>query len=395
MKIAYITVQDSTNIRSFSGTGYYVPRSLEMQGAKIHYIGNLKTKPYLLEKSKELYHQYIKKKKYWFNRDPLVLKNYAKQIQHELNKTEADALVSISAIPMTMLETDIPIVIWVDAVFPDIIDFYPEFTNMADATIHNGYEMEKISLNRSRHLVFSSHWAAASAMKNYHIPAEKVSVIPYGANIETAWDRALVERLIQAKRPESCKLMFVGVDWERKGGDVACQTAQILNESGLPTELHVLGSSPGADLNRYPEYVHFHGFISKETPEGKKKIHDLISESHFLILPTRADCTPIVFAEFNSYGIPCLTTRVGGIETLIKEGRNGKTFPLSSPASDYAEFIKSLFMDYDQYTKLAINAYDEYVSRLNWETSGKKMIEVLENNIQIYDYESSHIDSGA
>ena len=46
-----------------------------------------------------------------------------------------------------------------------------------------------------------------------------------------------------------------------------------------------------------PPFVKVHGFISKSTAEGKSKFNDLIGQSQFVILPTKADCTPIVFVK--------------------------------------------------------------------------------------------------
>lgn len=381
MKIAYISIQDSTNIRSFSGTGYYIPKSLNINGAEIHYIGNLKTKPYLKEKIKDYFYTYIKKKKYWFNRNPAVIRNYARQVQKELQEINPDVIVSFSGPSVALLETDKPIVLWADAVFADIIDFYPEFSNMADITIRHGHQMEKSLLDRCAHLVYSSEWAARGAIEHYNIPSEKVSVIPYGANIETNWDEKEVKDIIQSKDHTHCKLLFVGVHWQRKGGEKALEVAKNLHKSGISTELHILGSSPEPET-QIPEYVKIHGFVSKETEEGKQLIHDLIRSSHFLILPTLADCTPIVFAEFNSYGIPCLTTDIGGISTVIRDGVNGKLFSTNSSSEEYVDYIQSLFSDYNQYARLAKSSYNEYINRLNWTTSGEKMYKLLKQIIQ-------------
>jgi len=396
MKIAYVTVQDSTNIRSFSGTGYYVPKSLEMNGAEIQYIGKLKTQPYVKEKFKELFYQYLVRKKYWFNRDPIVLKNYAKQIKKELDPSKTDAIVSISSIPLTMLDVDIPIFVWGDAVFPDIIDFYPEFTNMAKETLRNAYKMEKIALDRCAHAVFSSDWAAQSAIRNYNLPPEKVSVITYGANIETNWTQKDVEQLIHSKSSQKLKLLFVGVQWERKGGDLAVEATKLLNERGVPAELHILGSQPKKN-QALPDYIKQYGFVSKETKEGQKLIHDLISSAHFLILPTQADCTPIVYAEFNSYGIPCLTSDVGGIKTLIRDNVNGKTFSLKNDPKEYADYAAYLFNNFQEYKTLAMNSYQEYTSRLNWKNSGAKMMNLISNliNSKQDTYERSFNHAGA
>jgi len=381
MKIAYATIHDSTNIRSYSGTGYFIPKSLMFNGADVHYIGNLKTRPYVPEKFNELFYRHIHKKIYWMNRQPRVIKNYARQIKSKLKDIDPDVIFSFSGPTIALLETDIPIVLWPDAVFGDIIDFYPEFTNMASKTIKNGNKMEQSALDRCSHLIYSSNWAAEGAMRHYNISREKISVIPYGANIETTWDEETVEQKIQSKNSDHCNLLFVGVDWYRKGGNLALQVAKNLNKKGLKTELNILGSRPDDEEN-LPDYIKVHGFVSKETEKGKELIHNLISNAHFLILPTRADCTPIVFAEFNSYGIPCLTTKVGGIPTLIKDNVNGKLFSLDAQAEEYSEYILSLFKDYEQYKTLARSSFREYKERLNWEESSKKVFNLLKQVIE-------------
>jgi glycosyltransferase involved in cell wall biosynthesis len=347
-----------------------------MNGAEIHYVGKLKKRPYLPEKFKELFFNKIHHKTYHYNRNPKVIYNYGKQANKALSKIEHDVILSFSGPSIALLKTKKPLVLWADAVFADIINFYPEFTNMAKVTIRNGHKMERILLNRCKHIVYSSDWAAEGAKKHYGIPAEKISVIPYGANIETNWDKETVNKTIAQKDSTVCKLLFVGVHWLRKGGAQALRVAEKLNSDGLPTELHILGCKP-PDAKELPSFVKVHGFISKKTPEGKQLINKLISNSHFLILPTIADCTPIVFAEFNSYGIPCLTTKVGGIPTLIHDGINGKLFDPDSKPNEYSNYIQLLFKNYSNYLSLAKTAYEEYTNRLNWQTSGKKMMNLL------------------
>jgi glycosyltransferase involved in cell wall biosynthesis len=139
-----------------------------------------------------------------------------------------------------------------------------------------------------------------------------VKVVPYGANIECNRATAEIERLIDARPTDRCKLLFLAVDWNRKGGPLACALARKLNDTGLPTDLNVVGCQP-PKAEVLPPYVHLLGFVPKSTPEGRRRIDFLLSEIHFLILPSLADCTPIVLPEANSFGVPCLTTKVGGI----------------------------------------------------------------------------------
>jgi glycosyltransferase involved in cell wall biosynthesis len=171
-------------------------------------------------------------------------------------------------------------------------------------------------------------------------------------------------------------LLFLGIDWFRKGGNVALEVAKKLNNSGLNTELTVVGCQPIVE-GSLPDFVKPLGFIQKSTPEGKNKIYQLIANSHFLILPSLADCTPIVFCEANSLGVPCVSRKVGGIPSIIKDDLNGKLFDKDSDSTEYCEYIYNLFMNYSEYQNLALSAFHEYESRLNWKVAGEKIKELL------------------
>jgi len=109
-------------------------------------------------------------------------------------------------------------------------------------------------------------------------------------------------------------------------------------------------------LQNLPSYIYNHGFISKNDEEGNRKISELISKSHFLLLPSVADCSPIVLSEANSFGVPCLTIDVGGIPTIIKNNINGKMFSINSFVEDCPNYITYLFNDYSEYKQLSYSS---------------------------------------
>ena len=85
-----------------------------------------------------------------------------------------------------------------------MIDFYPDFTNLCGETIRDGNRMEQLALSKCRLAIYSSEWAANTAINNYDINAAKVKVVPFGANIEC--DRGIEEihKIISSKRAETC-----------------------------------------------------------------------------------------------------------------------------------------------------------------------------------------------
>jgi hypothetical protein len=58
-------------------------------------------------------------------------------------------------------------------------------------------------------------------------------VIPWGANFECNRTLDDIHTTIKAKSKRPCKLLFIGVDWVRKGGDIALRVVKELNENGL------------------------------------------------------------------------------------------------------------------------------------------------------------------
>jgi glycosyltransferase involved in cell wall biosynthesis len=367
MNIAYVTSYDATDITSWSGTGYYIPKKLREEGEEIYYIGGLKNKPYLSEKLKEKYFEKVKGERYYTERNPKILHNWAKQILPRIKKG-TELLLSPSSQPFSQVDTNVPMAFWTDANFADMIDFYPAYSNLSKSTIEDGMKMEKEALERVTLAVYSSEWAAQGAINHYGISPDKVKVVNYGANIDVQHTPESIKELASKKDTTQCNLLFLGVHWYRKGGDIALDVVKKLNASGIKARLSVVGCEPDNKEN-LPDFVDVYGFISKKDKEGKDLLNKLISESHFLILPTRADCTPIVYAEFNAHGIPVLTTNVGGIESVVSDSINGKTFSLESSAADYVKFIESMFSNFNDYKNLSSSAFNEFKTRLNWEVN--------------------------
>ncbi|PSM45864.1 group 1 glycosyl transferase [Chroococcidiopsis sp. CCALA 051] len=375
MKISYVTTYDAKDVRNWSGLGYYIAQSLKDRLISIDYIGSLREKYKLLFKAKKLVYKSLFHKMYLRDREPLILKNYAHQIKKQLS-TDASIVFSPGTIPIAYLECHQPIVFWTDATFAGMINFYPEFSNLCKETIDNGNTMERLALERCKLAIYTSEWAAKTAIENYGVEPEKVKIVPFGANIQHSDRINDIQTILDLRSRNKCKLLFLGIDWFRKGGDIALEVTKQLNQAGIGTELTIAGCHP--PLQEYlPSYVKVLGFVSKSTQDGQQLINRLLAESHFLILPSRAECYGVVFCEANSFAVPCISTDVGGISTVVKDGLNGKLFSTNTNVADYCSYISDIFSNYSQYRALALSAFNEYQSRLNWSVAGKTVNKLL------------------
>lgn len=384
MKIAYVTVYDVLNKTSWPeyqagmcAAGYYLAKKFTDYSVVIDYIGALKEKKSLTTKVKwHLYHHLLGKDYYgWV--EPFILKDYAYQVSKKLSVLDSDiVLCPENVVPISYLECNQPIVLWTDSTLYSLINYYSFLSNLCKETIRNIQAMEKAALNRCKLAIYTSDWAAQSAVNTYGIEPSKVKVIPWGANIEC--DRSIddIVSIVESRASNQCKLLFIGVDWVRKGGSVALEVTKELNKAGLNTELTIVGCQPAID-EPLPKFVTSLGYISKSTKEGLEKINKLLANSHFLILPSQAECYGHVFCEANSFGVPCISTKVGGIPTIIKDDLNGKVFAKEASIAEYCAYIYNNFYNYSQYKKLALSSFNEYQTRLNWSVAVQTVKKLL------------------
>jgi glycosyltransferase involved in cell wall biosynthesis len=375
MKLAYVTIFGTSDIRAWSGLGVYILSSLRGSGLQIQTIGDLRYQCDFVYKIKEVLYPKLLSQKYLMLWDPILLKSFARQVERALATIDCDMVFGIWTNPIAYLQTEKPIVFWGDATLPGLTALYPAYRNLCAETIRGGHRAEQLALSKCRLVIYSSEWAANTAIQNYDVDPVKVKVVPFGANVNCGRNVQDIRALIHARDRAVCRLLFVGVDWFRKGGDIALQVASQLNQRGIPTELHMVGSDQPREL---PGFVKQYGFISKASEEGRRLLDDLFSQAHFLILPTRADCTPVVFPEASSFGLPILTTNVGGIPTIIRDGKNGFAYPLGEAPETYCDTVERLWSSKQEYTQLALSSFQEYAERLNWDTAGQTVSQLLQ-----------------
>jgi glycosyltransferase involved in cell wall biosynthesis len=377
MKVAYVTPYNPHDVvRAWSGTGHFIGRALEQQGVEVAYIGPLRERLGLYYKARQAFYRFLLGQHHLREFEAGTQRDWARQIERKLARIRPDVILSPGCF-VNAVRTDVPIVHYADTTFASIHGFYEFYDALSAASLRNCMRVQEDALHQAERLVFSSSWAARSAIDDYGMPAGKVSVIPFGANLAAPPSADDVERFIAARAFRPCRLLFIGVEWKRKGGDLALEVARRLNASGIETILNVVGVAPEVD-GPLPDFVRPLGFISKATPEGRARLDALLAESHFLIVPSRAEAYGIVFCEASAFGVPALSRSVGGITEIIRDGRNGRTFPLDAGPEPYADFVADLMRDRAAYDRLAHASRAEYEARLSWDVAGAALREVLE-----------------
>lgn len=372
MKIAYITIGNPYDKHSWSGTDYYVRKALEQQGHSVYCIYGYKK----ITLKMILYKLYAKitKKNYQAIRTIESSKGWAKYITNNLQK-DTDAIFSLSTIPVAFLETNIPIYIYIDGIFEYMLN--NGFKRLLNS-IKEAHLIENMAIKRCTNLITSSTESADVIKQFYKIEDSKLKVIPLGANFDIWPSEDEIESIISNRSKRVCKILFVGVRWERKGADIVIETCNLLHQSGFPIELHLVG------LNTIPiplpSYVINHGFINKMIKKESDKLSRLYQDSHFLFVPSRGEAYGLVFSEASAHGVPSISHSIGGIPTIIKHGINGELFNIGTPPDTFASYIKDTFMNYDSYVRLAFSSYKRFTEELSLDVAGNRLNQIISSN---------------
>jgi glycosyltransferase involved in cell wall biosynthesis len=153
-----------------------------------------------------------------------------------------------------------------------------------------------------------SRWAGDILVEDCAIPPERVHSINVGLDLE------LWPSVPSPETKERPKILFVGGEFIRKGGDILLDVyRQRFTESA---DLHLVTRHPLEDL---PPRVFVHTDFRANDP----RLRQLYAECDIFALPTRADMSPWVILEAMATGRPVLATRTGGIPDMVQEGKTG------------------------------------------------------------------------
>ncbi len=174
-------------------------------------------------------------------------------------------------------------------------------------------------LSNAVELVAWADWTKRGIVDGYGIPADRVTVIPPGVT-PSIWSRAA-----PATDDGTVRILFVGGDLVRKGGDVLLAAfARLRGDLAAAgradaVELHLAtGSDVGA-----ADGVTVHRGLTANSPELVALYH----ASQVFCLPTRGDCLPMVLSEAGAAGLPLVSTAVAGIPEIVRDDETGIVVP--------------------------------------------------------------------
>lgn len=226
------------------------------------------------------------------------------------------------------------------------------------------YRLVRSVYHGAYHLMPLSTGVRDSLIEDYGVPPERITVVPPGVNLRrfTPPDRGTSTR--RARRP---KVVFVGADYERKGGDLVTNVAA--RPELKDVEFHVVSRSHKGTI---PPNVRVHANMSTNTTE----LVDLYADCDAFLLPTRQDAHSVATIEAMAMGLPVITTRTGGIIDIVEEGKTGFYVPIGDEAA-LAERIRTLLGDTDLRLRMGAASRRRVEERFDNDAIARTTVDVL------------------
>ncbi len=174
---------------------------------------------------------------------------------------------------------------------------------------------------RGASFVFStSERLTGSFLEDFRLSKDRVRTVFGGPN----FDFSAVSSSAKKIEHSAPTILFIGAQFERKGGDVLLSAFRKVRDTIPDAQLIIIGpeSRPANE-----EGVEWLGWLDKHMDADYARLVQAYQSADVFCLPTRFEPTGMVFFEAMSFGLPCIgtTNSWGAVPEIVVDGETGYT----------------------------------------------------------------------
>jgi glycosyltransferase involved in cell wall biosynthesis len=280
-------------------------------------------------------------------------RTWARALEWRLRRRTAGARAAVVVQTIAGARPSVPYVVYTDRVSLESREADREYRGR----FTDGWLAQERRLLRDARRVFVMGPSSVPCLTDqYGVDPAKVQVVGAAAN----------SILGPPVRPRSAcrRLLFVGTQWELKGGQELLAAFRELRRDFPDLALHVVGCTPAG----VPDGVVVHGRLTHEDMDAAYERADL------LVLPTRSEAFGIAYLEALEKGLPCVGTSVANVPWII--GDAGLCVQ-ARDASALARAVRTLIDDYSEFAARARRRGAELAGRCTWRRIAAQVADAL------------------
>lgn len=209
-----------------------------------------------------------------------------------------------------------------------------------------------------------SEYLRQSFIHDYRVPAERVFNVGVGADPSP----------MPEERPDKDysrnQVLFVGIDFKRKGGEQLLQAFAQVRAAVPDAELHIVG--PEQIDQPLGAGVTLHGRLSKKDPVQNAKLDKLFREATLFTLPSLYEPFGLAPVEAMFYEIPCLLSNGWAFREMVTPGETGDLAEVGS-ARDLATKMIALLSKPEELRRMGKQARHNVSAYYRWDALAARM----------------------
>jgi glycosyltransferase involved in cell wall biosynthesis len=157
-----------------------------------------------------------------------------------------------------------------------------------------------------------SEFLRRSFITDYGINPAKVVCIGAGINVD-------LPSIEWAKDYSKASILFIGVNFARKGGYDVLKAFRIVRDRIPHATLHIVGPHDRrADVAEMDGMV-WHGFLDKDNETDARTLARLLREATVFAMPSLYEPFGIAPLEAMAYGIPCVSSNAWALPEIVPD----------------------------------------------------------------------------
>jgi glycosyltransferase involved in cell wall biosynthesis len=241
----------------------------------------------------------------------------------------------------------------------------PHFRNLSRAQINRLRDRQMRVYDNATGLLPMSRWLAQRCIDSGY-DASRIHVVNPGVNARLDESAPVLQRRQQPTK----RLLFIGRDFETKGGDQLVAAFAILRrELGAGIALTIAGPKAWPLRGPVPDGVDYLGPVPTSQVQSLYDSHDLF------VMPSRFEGFGIAFVEALVRGLPCVGRNACAMPEIITPGSGGRLVESEDPA-ELAQVIAETLADDDLYEECG-KSVPQRRAYYTWDRASAEVISAL------------------
>ena len=261
--------------------------------------------------------------------------------------------------------TDPRAVLYIDCTHRQSADQWPDWNPLQGAALERWFLRERRQYHSAAHLFAFSEETRDSLVDYYRVPADRVTVVGAGCNFDT-----MPEVDLERRRAAPPTVLFIGNDFERKGGLQLLKAFRLVREQVPTARLLIVGTPhpiPPQD-----------GVEAIGRVDGRDAMSRLYEEASVFCLPSFFDPFPLVLMEAMAHRLPCVVTSTCGVPEIVVDGETGVMVPRDDAmVPSVAATLTELLLDPARAAQLGDAGRQRVEERFLWSHVIDRMTPVL------------------